>query len=85
MLPSMIETIKQAAIDAVESLKPVAVLPATVTSTEPLEFSVEQRMTLTKEFLILTETARKISFSVGDSVLLLRVQGGQKFVILDRM
>lgn len=85
MLSNMIDTIKQAAIAAVETTKPVAVMPGLVIAVNPLCVSVEQRMNLSTEFMILTETARIRGLTVGDTVMLLRIQGGQKFVVIDRM
>ena len=85
MSNSLLGTIKQAALEAVENTKPVALMPGTVLEAEPLRVLVEQRLELPSEFLIMTESLRLRGMAKGDSVLLLRMQGGQKFVILDRM
>ena len=114
--------IKKAAVEAVEAGKPAALLFGKVTSSSPLKVNVEQKMTLTKEQLILTRnvtdyktevtvdwksedvndessevtphshdiTGKKEvtihnSLSVGDDVVLLRMQGGQKFLIIDKV
>lgn len=116
--------LKQIAVDAVESTRPVKVLFGKVTSAEPLEILVEQRILLTKEFLILcrevteydvemtvdhmTEKAqaggkdpavaahahpykgRKVfkvhkQLQVGEVVALLQMQGGQKYLVIDRV
>ena len=82
---NMINIIKQAAVEAVEASAPVQVLFGTVESASPLTVRVDQRFTLTKRFLLLTDTAQKAGLAIGDIVLLLRVQGGQKYVILDRI
>src|SRR5690606_36886566 len=105
---------------AVGATNPVAVMFGTVTKGSPLEVNVEQRFTLTEEFLIVPE--RLVHFEIyprhshkyeddtgtvvveketqpelpdkivirrglepGDRVILLRVQGGQKYPILDRV
>lgn len=90
----------------------------TVTRINPLEINVEQRFTITKEFLILTKNVKDYNVNVsvdwntdnrtvegtshfhningtktitihnalkqGDEVILLQVQGGQKFIVLDK-
>lgn len=69
---------------------PVAVLIGRVTGTNPLEVNVDQRFTLSEDFLIIPEgvsDVQRISRALepGDIVVLLRVQGGQQFVVLDRV
>ena len=80
----MIKIIKQAAVEAVEASAPVQVLFGTVESASPLTVRVDQRFTLSKEFLVVPERLAN-TFDVGENVLLLRMQGGQKYVILDRI
>lgn len=95
---SLVDLIKQASLGAVEAANPVAVLFGTVTKTNPLEVNVDQRFTLTNEFLIVPEqlTEYRVTINgqnviirrglnVGDKVLLLRMQGGHRYVILDRV
>lgn len=50
----LVKTIKKAAVEAIESTKPVNICFGIVTSTSPLRISVEQKMTLGKAQLILT-------------------------------
>jgi len=107
----------------VDAGKPVALTTGLVTasSPDPLEISLDQKLILTADFLIVPESLMQYelelrhfhSYSdsngsgtvtkttdaalpeepiiirrgleVGDRVLLLRVQGGQKFVVFDRM
>lgn len=107
--------IRQASLGAIEAGQPVAVMFATVTKVDPLEVNVEQRFTLTSDFLIVPESlaryevdishthsapggstggmqpveASKIvvrkGLEVGDKVMLLRIQGGRQFVVLDKV
>lgn len=104
--------VKQAGVGAVDAGNPVSVLFGTVVRSSPLEINVDQRFTLTADFLIVPEqlTAYEIDLkhahasgagmtgealaepvvirkglTEGDVVLLLRMQGGQQFVVLDRM
>lgn len=111
----LIKTMKQLAIEAVESLKPVNVLFGKVISTSPLKVQVEQKLTLTKEQLVLTRNVTNYNTSlylnastssvedhkhtlkgtfnvtvnnglnVNDEVILLRMQQGQKYIIIDRI
>jgi len=94
----MLEAIKKAAMDAVVASNPVAVMFGTVTKTNPLEVNVDQRFTLDADFLVQTAATTELKVTIGgteyvmreglqagDRVVLLRVQGGQKYLILDRV
>lgn len=81
----LLETIKRAGVGAVEAGKPVAVLFGTITKKNPLEVIVDQRFTLTEDFFILLEDVRKKVLEPGDTLLLLRVQGGESYVVLDKV
>jgi len=132
-LPSLIEIIKQAAVEAVTASSPCAVLLGEVVSASPLKVRVEQRLTLEAPHLILStlvqdfevdmtvdhftendafldtthshpltgaanfDSTHKHAYSgrkkflvhlglkVGETVMLVQVQGGQKFIVLDRV
>lgn len=147
-MADLVQSIKKAALEAVDASKPAGVLFGTVINTEPLEIDVEQRLTLTDDQLIISQhltdyevqvnvnwntsnalggeayslkitgntgsasghTHSKGSLAVdpaelghshtlngqktmmimnklqpGDQVILFRMQGGQKFIVLDRM
>ena len=93
-MPNMVELIKKAAIQAVNDSMPPAIMFGTVTNTEPLKINVEQRLTLNENHLILTSSVSnftqdaveyKFALTVGEKVILLRIQGGQKFIVLDRI
>jgi hypothetical protein len=81
----MIDLIKKTAIAAVESRNPVNLLFGTVVNPNPLEIQIHQKLTLTKEFLIVTETAFQKGLIVGDRIVLLRMQGGHQFLVLDKV
>ena len=51
----LVKAMKQAALDAVDAKKPVAVYYGTVTSESPLKIDVEQKMTLSEAQLVLTK------------------------------
>ncbi|MEG0449488.1 MAG: DUF2577 domain-containing protein [Lysinibacillus sp.] len=82
-MASIVELIKTTALKAFEASNPVNVLFGTVKSTNPIAIEVHQKLTLTKEFIILTKATE--SLVTGDKVVLLRVQGGQQFVALDKV
>lgn len=96
-MPNIIELIKKAAMDAVKASGPVAVLTGDVISASPLKIKIEQRLTLEKEHLILSSLVRdieietdttpiklKLGLKQGEKVILLQMQGGQRFLVLDR-
>ncbi|EJW14713.1 DUF2577 domain-containing protein [Paenibacillus alvei] len=95
---NLLEVIKKAAADAVDAGSPMNVLYGTVISSAPIKITVDQRFSLTKEFLILCEAVQELNVEIsgakhvirkglqaGDTVILLRVQGGQQYVVLDRV
>ena len=51
----LLQTIKKAAKEAVDSSNPCGILFGTVISINPLQINVEQKMTLDRQFLILTK------------------------------
>lgn len=79
------KAIKKAAMDAVDASKPCNVFFGKVTSASPLKINVEQKMTLGEKQLVLTKTAKDAPLNENDEVVLLRQQGGQKFIVIDRL
>lgn len=76
----LLKTIKQASTEAVRASCPVAVCTGTVTSASPLKIKIDQKLTLGEKQLIkCRETG---SLNVKDGVVLLRQQGGQKYIVL---
>lgn len=58
MAENMNEIIKHIALAAFEESKPVAVVYGEVTGTDPLEVTVDQKLKLTEDFLLLTNAVR---------------------------
>ena len=124
----LVETLKRAAVEAMEAKKPVNVYFGEVVSAAPLKINVEQKMVLGEKQLILSRTVTNFKTSitggniknyyytgsttdsgtapvspshvhavgkieitvhnglvVGDEVILIRQQEGQKFIVLDRI
>ncbi|WP_440188919.1 DUF2577 domain-containing protein [Anaerocolumna jejuensis] len=71
------------ALEAVEASKPTVVLFGTVSSINPLSVYLEQKRTITKDFLVVTDKAKNLT--VGDTVVMIRMQGGQKYIVLDKV
>lgn len=95
----LVEAVKQAAIEAVESKDPMSFRFGKVVKASPLEVWIDQKLTVPESALILTGMASKItceaegigriildnSLKVGDQVILIRVDGGQKYIVLDKV
>ncbi len=83
------QAVKQAAKEAVDASKPVTVSFGTVTAVSPLTVKVSDKLTLTGSVLAvtaaLTDDAGDIALALGDKLVLLRVQGGQKYIAVDRV
>lgn len=81
----LLTLIKKAAMDAVNASQPSDFCFGKVTSENPLKILVEQKMTLGKAQLVVTETVSKASLKVNDEVVLLKKKGGQQYLIIDRV
>lgn len=124
----LVETLKRAAVEAMEAKKPVNVYFGEVVSAAPLKINVEQKMVLGEKQLILSRNVTNFKTSitggniknyyytgsttdsgtapvspshvhavgkieitvhnglvVGDEVILIRQQEGQKFIVMDRI
>ncbi len=91
----MLDIIRKASLGAVSNTNPMSVVYGTVLSVEPLEVNIDQRFTLPASVLVIPETISKLStetengtqtgLQLNDRVLMLRVQGGQSYVVLDRL
>lgn len=112
------EQIKKVAMDAVYQSEPSTFVFGTVISASPLKIQIDQKMLLTKEFLVLTKNVvnyevevevdweteeetctvghkhkligkkkMKIfnALKVQDKVILIKQQGGQKYLVLDKV
>lgn len=55
LIPNIVQLIKKAAVDAVEASKPSCYVYGSVISTNPLKVKIEQKLTLTEDFIIIPE------------------------------
>ena len=83
---NLTDTIKKIALDAAQSSKPFAKLMfGVVIGTAPLEIAIDQKITLSSDFLMLTEGVRQANMAKGDRVAMIQEQGGQRFLVLDKV
>ncbi|HBF4337410.1 UNVERIFIED_CONTAM: hypothetical protein C3P01_19235 [Clostridioides difficile] len=86
MSQDLLQIIKKAAMDAVETSNPMRVVFGTIESVSPLKVKIEQKLSIDAFFLIQTDTFKRYTDKkIGDKLVLIRMQGGQQYLILDRM
>ena len=86
MSQDLLQIIKKAAMDAVETSTPMRVVFGTIESISPLRVKIEQKLSIGEIFLIQTDTFKRYTDKkIGDKLVLIRMQGGQQYLILDRM
>jgi hypothetical protein len=78
---NLLQLIKKTALEAVENTKPTSVFFGTVESKSPIEVRVHQKLLLTEEDFVATEKLSELE--EGDKLAILRLQGGQNFIVLD--
>lgn len=81
---SIINLIRTIVVDTYESLKPVTLVFGTVTQTQPIAVLLEQKIPLNSLQLVELNLG-EITLEIGDKVALLRQQGGQKYLILNKV
>lgn len=98
----LVMLIKQAAVDAVNASDPMSLKVGEVVSVSPLKISINQKITVAAQQLLLTNAVRNccvyatidgtrkkivmdFGLNLGEKVLMLRCDGGQKFIVLDRL
>ena len=75
---NIVQLMKRAAIEAVDASK-----PCIIKSVSPLKISLGQKITVDESFLYVTKTARDNIKKTETRVVLLRQQGGGKYLVLD--
>ena len=70
-MPNLVEVIKKVAIEAVQASNPASLVIGEVTSVNPLNITIEQRLTLDEDFLILTKnvTDHYVDMTVSHSTV----------------
>jgi hypothetical protein len=82
-MQNLLTLIKRAAVDAFNASNPLAIFTGTVESLNPLRVKVDDRLVLNNPHLVMSQKTAEIE--EGSSVMVMRVQGGSKFVILDKV
>lgn len=75
----LVRTIKKAAVDAVNAQNPTTLVFGKVLGVNPLQIQIEQKITLDDKQIIRT---KHVTINTGDILVLLRMQGGQQYLIL---
>lgn len=90
-----VEIITKRVIETIERTKPSGVYFGKVVSVAPIQISVDQKLLLTEEFLVLGRyiTEYSVDYTIpgemwrglrkGDELLLVREQGGQRYAVID--
>ena len=84
MMDKFVESVKQIALNAVSAAKPVEVCFGTVVEISPFSVRLDQKLILTKEYFIIGKRMENTEWETGDILILERLQGGQKYLIIDR-
>ena len=83
-MPDMFNAMKQIAENVFEARRPADWCYGKVISLDPFQVQIDQKLPLKKEFLAVRTGMSVSSFKVGDKLILLRKQGGQEYLILDK-
>ena len=79
-----VKLIKRAALEAVEASQPSGIFFGSVKALNPFKIALEQKLIIDSSSLIYLTEKPSEAYSVGDAVVMIRVQGGQKFVVLGK-
>lgn len=83
-MSELMEIIKTAALQAVRAEKPAELAYGQITGVSPLRIKLEQGQEIDEDFLIGTEAVSR-RWEVGERAVLLRKQGGQEYLLIDRL
>lgn len=83
-MSELMEIIKTAALQAVRAEKPAELVYGQITGVSPLRIKLEQGQEIDEDFLIGTEAVSR-KWEVGERAVLLRKQGGQEYLLIDRL
>lgn len=81
-------TIKEIVRNYINYAKLSDILFGTVVNKNPIKVSIDKNSNLNavgEPFIVVTDRFKKEPLEVGERIVLIRAQGGQKFVILDKL
>lgn len=94
----LVKAVKRVSVDAVNSAKPVEACFGKVIGVSPMKIFVEQKLVLGEAQLVLCRNVCNFfttvdgkyvevlnGLKVGETVVLIRQQGGQRYLVLDRI
>lgn len=81
-MASFTQAIKTAAIDAVNAMDPANLLFANVIKATPIEIKIDQKLLLSGPAVVVLAG---LELAAGDSVAVLKAQGGQRFLVLGKV
>ena len=83
-MPDLFTAMKQIAENVFTAMRPADWCYGKVISLSPFQVQIDQKLPLKKEFLAVRTGVSASSLKVGDKLILLRKQGGQEYLILDK-
>lgn len=72
-------------MEAFTASKPADVVFGKVISDSPLKIKVDQKLELKSAQLVLTKTVVDDALISGEKVIMIRMSGGQKYIVIDRI
>lgn len=82
---SLIQIIKKISKQEREASVPSDLVIGIVAKISPLEIKISSKITIDSDFFYLTQTANNRSLAVNDKVAMLRMSGGQMYLIIDKV
>lgn len=81
-MDDLLRVIKTIALETIQTTKPVTWVYGNVVETSPLKVSLETKLQLDSDFIEFG-SFKTSNIENGDKLILLRQQGGQRFLCLD--
>ena len=82
---NIILLIKQICREERQSSKPTDLVIGSVVKTNPLKIKVSPKITIDSDFFYACERVDTKKLKKGDSLAMLRAQGGQKYLVIDKV
>lgn len=79
------QLIKKLAMDAVRASKPCDIIIGTVEQGNPMKIKLSEKVTLDSDYFYVTKTAKECNLEKGNKVALIRANGGQKYLVVDKV
>lgn len=81
----LLKLIKKTSMEAFNASKPADMVFGKVVSESPLKIKVDQKLELKSAQLVLTKTVVDDALTSGEEVIMMRMSGGQKYIVIDRI